>query len=429
MRLAALFPVLHRFPVPSALATLAFLGGPLGCSGDNESGASDTGLADTMVEVTPDTSPDTAPEVTPDTSVPDTSKADTEAPDTAPDTVADTQTAVPDTTADTTPDTAPDTVTPPPPEVRFVVLGDTGEGNDRQRKVAAQIKAKCERDGCDFAILLGDNIYDAGVESTFDSQWETKFEEPFRNVNMPFYAVLGNHDNGGFLTQWLGDLFGGAGAEFERGDFQVAYTQYSTKFRMPGRTYDFVAGPAHFFGLDSNDMVWSRLNDDAEARTQIQMDDFPGRIDGSTATWKIAMAHHPYISNGRHGDAGEYEGLEEGITDLVAAEGWLGDLSGVVTGDGVKEALDDIVCDRVDLFLAGHDHNRQWLLPTANCPKTTFIVSGAGAKLTEFKGNHPSLFQDDQKAGFFWIHLKGRELNAEAIDEDGNRQWSHQAFK
>lgn len=409
-----------------ALACLAW-----SCSGDSAG-------ADT-VDIAHEVTPDTTAEVTPDTATPDTAPQDTASADTSKaETAGDTGEPTPDTAvadtgvADTEPaDTAApvDTTVTPPPEVRFIVIGDTGEGNDRQRKVAAAIKNKCARDGCDFALLMGDNIYNAGVESTFDAQWETKFEGPYRELEMPFYAVLGNHDNGGFLTQWLGDLFGGAGAEFERGDHQVAYTQYSSKWRMPGRTYDFLAGPAHFFALDTNDMVWSRLNDDAEARTQIQMDEFPGLIDDSSATWKIAFGHHPYISNGKHGDAGEYEGLEEGITNLVAAEGWLGDLSGVVTGDGVKEALDRIVCDRVDLYFSGHDHSRQWLLPTAQCPRTTFVVSGAGAKMTTLGGDHTNLFQDISKAGFFWVHLRGRELNAEAIDEDGLVQWSHQAFK
>ncbi len=395
------------------------------CSGDSASGTTDTApdsaqlpdLVDPSDTADTSVAPDTKPSQDTSTDVPE--PADTLAPpDVAPDTVVE-----PDTTV------APDIITPPAAEVRFVVLGDTGEGNERQRKVAAQIKAKCDRDGCDYAFLMGDNIYNAGVESTFDSQWDTKFEEPFAAVDLPFYAVLGNHDNGGFLTQWLGDLFGGAGAEFERGDFQVAYTQYSTKWHMPGRTWDFADGPAHFFGLDTNDMVWSKLNEDAESRTQIQVDSIPGRIDASTATWTVAMGHHPYISNGRHGDAGEYEGLEEDITDLVIPGGWLGDLSGVVTGDGVKESLDDIVCGRVDIYFAGHDHNRQWHAPLPACPGTTFVVSGAGAKLTEFKGDHPALFQDDQKAGFFWVHLKGNELNVEAIDEDGAVNWSHQAYK
>ncbi len=378
---------------------------------------------------------------------PDSTEPDTAAPDAAPDTIITIDTVVAVDTAppeDTkvTPDTAaPETVDPidvgaetetqvgPPKEVRFVVLGDTGEGNDRQKKVAEQIRVKCAADGCDFALLLGDNIYDAGVESTLDAQWAEKFEIPYQNVDMPFYAALGNHDNGGFLTQFLGDTFGGAGAEFERGDYQVAYTQVSDKFKMPGRTYDFVAGPAHFFALDTNDMVWSYGNPGAEARAQWQVDTIPGRIDDAPETWRIAFGHHPVISNGKHGDAGAYEGLEEGITDLISGLPGLGDLSAVVTGDGVKESLDVIVCGRVDLYFAGHDHSRQWHMPNDACPGTTFVVSGAGAKMTELNGDHPVRFEDVDKAGFFWVHLKDNTIEVEAIDEDGTSEWSWQGSK
>jgi hypothetical protein len=231
------------------------------------------------------------------------------------------------------------------------------------------------------------------------------------------------------LTQLLGDTFGGAGAEFERGNHQVAYTQVSSKWRMPGRTYQFTAGPAEFFALDTNDLVGSYGNGGAEARTQIQVDLFPDLIDDSPATWRIAFGHHPYISNGPHGDAGEYEGLEEGITDLIANIPGLGDLSAVVTGDGVKESLDVIACGRVDLYFSGHDHSRQWHAPLPDCPGTTFVVSGAGAKTTELEGSHPTLFQSVDKAGFFWVRLAGNTIEVEAIDEDGTREWSWQGVK
>ena len=387
-----------------------------------------TTAPDVVIETTVDVTQET---IALDTAEPET-KLETSAPEvdtSAPETVADVAIETADTAIDTAPEVATETTVTPPKEVRFVALGDTGEGNERQRKVAEQIRLKCLRDGCDFAILMGDNIYDAGVESTFDAQWQDKFEAPFANVNMPFYAVLGNHDNGGFLTQWLGDVFGGAGAEFERGDYQVAYTQYSNKWKMPGRTYDFAAGPAHFFALDTNDMVWSYGNEGAEARTQWQVDTIPGRIDAASATWKIAFGHHPYLSNGTHGDAGTYEGLEEGITDLVVNIPGLGDLSAVVTGDGVKESLDTIVCGRVDIYFAGHDHSRQWHAPSAECPGTTFVVSGAGAKMTEIKGNHPVLFQNVTKAGFFWVHLEDNTISVEAIDEDGTSEWTWQGSK
>jgi tartrate-resistant acid phosphatase type 5 len=363
--------------------------------------------------------------------------------------LADTVVALPDAAAPETPDAvmvpdvppAPDAVAtevaeapdiappPPPPEVRFAVLGDAGTGSDTQRKVAVALRDACAARGCDFVLMTGDNIYDAGVEDVLDAQWETKFESPYRDVPGPFYPALGNHDNGGFLTQWLGDFFGGAGAEFERGDVQVAYSQVSSKWRMPARSHDFRQAHAHFFALDTNDMIWSVQNDGAAARSAAQIATIPGRIDASDATWKIAFGHHPWVSNGPHGDAGAYEGLEEDITDLAAAVSFLGDLSAVVSGDGVRDGLEAIVCDRVDLYFAGHDHSLQWFAPTADCPNTHFVVSGASAKLTKLKRADRTRFQHVASAGFFWVRLRGPELEVAAIDEDGTTLWTWQARK
>jgi hypothetical protein len=63
-----------------------------------------------------------------------------------------------------------------PRGVRFAAIGDTGKGNTGQKQVADAIARKCAASGCDFVQLLGDNIYDSGVTSVTDPQWQTKFE-------------------------------------------------------------------------------------------------------------------------------------------------------------------------------------------------------------------------------------------------------------
>ncbi|MGB0592082.1 MAG: metallophosphoesterase [Myxococcota bacterium] len=337
--------------------------------------------------------------------------------------------AAPDATDTEEGDDAQADVTPDPlPEVRFVVLGDVGEGNDNQYEVSAAIEARCAAEGCDFAILLGDNVYDAGVSSIVDSQWEEKFEAPYANLNFPFYAVLGNHDNGGLFSDIFGDTFDGSGGEFEKGDIQVAYTDVSTKWTMPARTYDFVSGPAHFFALDTNDMMWAAFFDEADDRANAQMNEFPGKIDASDATWKFVLGHHPYVSNGAHGNAGEYEGLDEDVMEVVSDLPFLGDLldgiGEIVLGEGVKEGVETIVCGRADFYMSGHDHNRQWLAEQAQCPGVQFVVSGAGAKTKALGGSNPTVFEDASIGGFLYIHIVGPTLTAEFIDQNGNIDFS-----
>ena len=59
----------------------------------------------------------------------------------------------------------------PPKLVRFITLGDTGKGNADQRRVAVAARDLCAARGCDFALLLGDNIYEEGVETIDDPIW------------------------------------------------------------------------------------------------------------------------------------------------------------------------------------------------------------------------------------------------------------------
>ena len=97
--------------------------------------------------------------------------------------------------------------------VRFIAIGDSGTGKDGQYKVADALKAVCDQRGCDFAIGLGDNIYESGVDGVNDSQFDTEFEDPYKDIHFPFYMALGNHDN-----TWL---IGGDGADNDKGEIQV----------------------------------------------------------------------------------------------------------------------------------------------------------------------------------------------------------------
>ncbi len=270
-----------------------------------------------------------------------------------------------------------------PPSVRFVAIGDTGKGNQGQVDVANAIAAKCAADGCDFVQLLGDNIYDSGVDSTSDTQWQTKFEVPYANVDLPFWVVLGNHDYGG----------NGAGTDFGKGQNEIDYTNVSSKWNLPAAYYRRTVGHVEFFALDTNMAMFHQADQQA---TAVQ-----GWIAASTATWKIGLGHHPYLSNGPHGNAGEYDGLE---------------FVPITNGAGVKNLLEDTVCGTTDLYLSGHDHSRQYLVGT--CTGAELIVSGAGASTTELPGSEPAWFQSVE-LGFLYVAIVGDTLTAEFIDTNG----------
>ncbi len=268
--------------------------------------------------------------------------------------------------------------------VRFVALGDAGKGNQGQLDVANAVAAKCAVDGCDFVQLTGDNIYDSGVDSTADPQWQTKFEVPYAGVDLPFWVVLGNHDYGG----------GGAGYEFGKGQNEIDYTNVSTKWKLPSAYWHRLVEHVEMVGLDTNMAMYNQADDQAA--------DVPTWLSQTTATWKIAFGHHPYRSNGPHGNAGEYDGLP---------------FVPITNGAGVKSLVEDVVCGQVDVYICGHDHSMQWLQDT--CSGTELIVTGAGASTTNLEGSNPSYFESDA-LGFLYVRIENNSFTGEFIDTAGN---------
>lgn len=305
--------------------------------------------------------------------------------------------------------------------VRFIAVGDTGTGKEGQYQVAGAIESVCAIRGCDFALGLGDNIYEAGVDSVDDVQWLDKFEKPYQNLNMPFYMTLGNHDN---------SYFAGGGLDNTKGELQVDYHykegRFSEKWNMPARYYHFSAPLIEngslieneplvdFFSLDSNPLA--ALSDIEQKYWQLpykkqQATWFDETIKTSLGAWKIAFAHHPYISNGSHGNAGLY--------DYVAG-----------LGEVYQDFLEQEVCNRVDVIISGHDHDMQWLKPVESCGKTFHMVSGAGAKTRTFSNpdRNEAYWQADETLGFYYIEIEGDEFRGTAyvLNEAGESSIAYQ---
>ncbi|MBK6694726.1 MAG: metallophosphoesterase [Myxococcales bacterium] len=320
----------------------------------------------------------------------------------------------------TVPDTGVDADTGPRTPVRFVALGDQGKGctatdaapTDGQCKVAAAMEAKCAKDGCDFGLLLGDNIYPSGATSPTDPIFQKIFEEPYKNLDIPFYVALGNHDYGN----------DGAGTTFAVGQNEVDYTQHSKKWKLPAKHYHqvFGGGTLELFVGDTNSAMVgnSALVGDGKlfgAQDALQRTDLKAWMKASTATWKIAMGHHPYLSNGTHGNAGCYD-----------PPGGLCILPAPFNGGGVKNFLEDAVCGRVDFYLSGHDHSRQWL--TDKCNGTELIVSGGGATTTAINTKNPTQFQKEA-TGFLYVVIDGKKLTGEFLDDAGNVEYTRTVTK
>jgi hypothetical protein len=280
--------------------------------------------------------------------------------------------------------------------VRFIAFGDGGTGEEGQKKVAAAVRDVCAMRGCQFALYMGDNIYETGVANEDDALFQTNFEDPFVELDFPFYVVFGNHDYGGSFagigggTNLPGTIFD------ERAQAQIAYSMKSDKWEMPASYYTFRKGPVAFFALDTNAIVTELFRPLSEQQAWLDAE-----MAKSDAPWKIVFGHHPYISNGEHGNAGSYIGPL-----LIEPH----------TGATLKELVEESVCGKAQLYMSGHDHHREWL---DKCD-TAFIVSGAAAKLDPpFDRGSPSRWKDSTKLGFMWAEIVGDTFRGVFYDEDG----------
>ncbi|MFR0354932.1 metallophosphoesterase family protein [Streptomyces sediminimaris] len=70
----------------------------------------------------------------------------------------------------------------------FLVIGDTGEGDDPQYAVVPGLLRAGQ--GTDFAVITSDVIYPVGSADGYG----TKFFRPYRDYPAPIYAIPGNHD-------------------------------------------------------------------------------------------------------------------------------------------------------------------------------------------------------------------------------------------
>ena len=92
-----------------------------------------------------------------------------------------------------------------------------------------------------------------------------------------------------------------------------------------------------------------------------------------------------------------------------------------------EDFLQKVVCDKVDLYISGHDHSLQDLNAVDECGKTQFIVSGAAAKTTKLKGKNKNYWESAQ-LGFFHLRVENNIITIKAytVAESGKATLTHE---
>lgn len=230
-------------------------------------------------------------------------------------------------------------------EINLLGFGDWGDGNTPvQAATARQMAAYATNHSVRFdaALVLGDNFYHKMSGGVTDPRWQTEFEQMFdvQALPMPFYVALGNHDYEG-----------------DKAATQLAYARKNptSRWKLPAEYYR-VELPADkplvsVLVLDSN------VRSLGEAAWKAELAWLEKELARPRpGVWTIAIAHHPVVSNGQHGD------------NKQISEAW--------------EPLFQKY--KLDFYLCGHDHDLQHLQLKDKC--TSFVLAGGGgAKVRPMK--------------------------------------------
>ena len=164
--------------------------------------------------------------------------------------------------------------------IAFVFFGDHGSGDANQYRVGAAMARLAKERSCDFALMLGDNMYTKVNEPT-DPPFEERFEKPyaeFRKLGrFDVWGILGNHDNNG---DWRA---------------QILRTSHSDLWRMPALNYPVPNLPPwlHIHGVYTDPIAHgSRLAPSQEGEEMLSAASayfHRQPLDG----WRLVFGHHP----------------------------------------------------------------------------------------------------------------------------------------
>ncbi len=258
--------------------------------------------------------------------------------------------------------------------VHFFSFGDWGSGTQDQKNVALETGKICHKYHCDFGLFLGDNFYPAGVSSTQDPYWQSRYRDLYHDLKIPLYAALGNHD-------WKGNP-----------QAEIDFTKDDPYWRMPDYQYSF-----RYPEKESLLQVFVIDSDHSDHQAQEWLKE---AIKKSKATWKILAFHHPLLNNGTEHPSDEKK---------------------------LWPHLRPIVCGKIDLFLAGHEHIFSHLKGKLDeCPVEQMVIGTGGKELYKV-GKTPegaSVLYSESQYGLGFFTLSQKKMTLDFYHADGKKAYS-----
>lgn len=241
--------------------------------------------------------------------------------------------------------------------ITVLVLGDTGE-EEGFTPVANAAAATCYAPGrpaCDLSILVGDNVYEVGIQKPGEPAWVAAFATPMapfvphaKDPGQRFrtWVTAGNHD-------W-NQAPNAAGNARVKASIDTTTTAENhaigDMWQFPALVFEVPGLPdwLHLHSMDTETIV--------EGDPAPIVDATKAAMAGETG-WQVVFGHHFPVSTGRH--AIEPSDPED---------------------EHVAAAYEQLRASGLDLVLAGHDHHQE-LLETVGIPVAIQGNSSKGREL------------------------------------------------
>lgn len=299
--------------------------------------------------------------------------------------------------------------------VRIWVQGDPGTGNSTATAVADSYLTWSGQQYPDIWLMLGDNAYNFGTDSEYQSKLFDMFPALLRAAVL--WPTLGNHDGvNSFPSTESGPYFDAfdpprAG---EAGGVPSGREAY----------YSFDYGDVHVICLESQ---WSSRAANGPMLTWLQAD-----LAANTRSWTIAFWHHPPYSKGSHDSDVETQLMEMRANALPILEAGGVDL--VLTGhshsyersvflDGHYSTSPSLtpamVLDGGDGDPAGDGAYQKDARTNESHRGAVYLAFGSSGSLAPGPLNHPVMTRSLLMAGSLVIDVIGGRLLGRFLNDQG----------
>lgn|GEM_PF-5291680 len=231
--------------------------------------------------------------------------------------------------------------------LRLIALGDAGLPESHpESHLTATLEGLRRIAPADGILLLGDNIYECGVEGVQDPKWRTILG-PLLDLGLPIYPVLGNHDWGKRAQRFNRECR--RTTTDPEAQLRKTGTPGFERWHFPAYTYVVETPLAEIILFDSTPIAkqWpEREQRLAALRAALARP--------KTRPWRIVAAHHAVHTCGAHATDKDTTRFRKAVEGLLKSSA-------------------------VDVYIAGHDHDLE--IRSDPAPRPLYLISGAAAKL------------------------------------------------